>query len=103
MSCICAMCDNEKCMDRIDTGATYKYSICQEYIKYKIEVTVNSQSIENNTSNITVKVWFFRTNQGYTTFGSGTCYCSINGTSYSQAVTSSQKITSSPIALFTKL
>ena len=78
------------------------FDTSNKYIKYKIEVTVNSQSIENNTSNITVKVWFFRTNQGYTTFGSGTCYCSINGTSYSQAVTSSQKITSSPIALFTK-
>lgn len=78
------------------------FDTSNKYIKYKIEVTVNSQSIENNTSNITVKVWFFRTNQGYTTFGSGTCYCSINGTSYSQAVTSSEKITSSPIALFTK-
>ena len=67
-----------------------------------MEVNVNSQSIENNTSNITVRVLFFRTNQGYTTFGTGTCYCGINGTSYSQAVASSQKITSSPIALFTK-
>ena len=78
------------------------FDTSNKYIKYKIEVTVNSQSIENNTSNITVKVWFFRTNQGYTTFGSGTCYCTINGTSYSQAITSSQKITSSPIALFTR-
>lgn len=65
------------------------FDTSNKYIKYKIEVTVNSQSIENNTSNITVKVWFFRTNQGYTTFGSGTCYCTINGTSYSQAITSS--------------
>lgn len=47
-------------------------------------------------------MWFFRTNQGYSTFGSGTCYCTINGTNYSQTVTSSQKITSSAIALFTK-
>lgn len=78
------------------------FDTSNKYIKYRIQVTVNSQSIENNTSNITVKVLFFRTNQGYTTFGSGTCYCGINGTSYSQAVTSSQKITSSPIALFTK-
>ena len=37
MSCICAMCNNEKCMERIDTGAAYKYSICQEYITYKID------------------------------------------------------------------
>mgnify|MGYP001129077133 CR=1 FL=1 len=78
------------------------FNTSNKYIKYRIEVNVNSQSIENNTSNITVKVWFFRTNQGYSTFGTGTCYCGINGTSYSQAITSSQKITSSPIALFTK-
>ena len=78
------------------------FDTSNKYIKYKIEVNVNSQSIENNTSNITVKVWFFRTNQGYSTFGSGTCYCTINGTNYSQTVTSSQKITSSAIALFTK-
>ncbi len=78
------------------------FDTSNKYIKYRIEVNVNSQSIENNTSNITVRVWFFRTNQGYSTFGTGTCYCGINGTSYSQAVTSGQKITSSPIALFTK-
>lgn len=78
------------------------FGTSNKYIKYRIEVNVNSQSIENNNSNITVKVWFFRTNQGYTTYGTGTCYCTINSTSYSQAVTSSQKITSSPIALFTK-
>ncbi len=78
------------------------FNTSNKHIKYRIEVNVNSQSIENNTSNITVRVWFFRTNQGYTTFGTGTCCCGINGTSYSQAVTSGQKITSSPIALFTK-
>ena len=78
------------------------FDTSNKYIKYRIEVTVNSQSVENNASNITVKVWFFRTNQGYTTFGTGTCYCTIDGTSYSQAITSSEKIRSSPIALFTK-
>ena len=78
------------------------FDTSNKYIKYRIEVTVNNQSIKNNTSNVTVKVWFFRTNQGYATFGTGTCYCGINGTSYSQSVTSNQKITSSPIALFTK-
>ncbi len=78
------------------------FDTSNKYVKYKIEVNVNSQSIENNTSNITVRVWFFRTNQGYTTYGTGTCYCGINGISYSQSVTSSQKITSSGVALFTK-
>lgn len=76
------------------------FDTSNKYVKYRIEVTVNSQNIQNNTSNITVKVYFFRTNQGYTTYGTGTCNCNINGTSYSQPVSPSQKITSSGIYLF---
>ena len=71
-------------------------------IKYTIEVIQNSQSVTGNTSNVTVKVRFYRTNTGYTTYGSGTVYCKINGTQYSAAVTSSQKITNSGIVLFSK-
>lgn len=71
-------------------------------IKYTISVTQNSQNITNNTSNVTVKVRFYRTNTGYTTYGTGTVYCKINGTKYSASVTSSQKITDSGIVLFTK-
>ena len=78
------------------------FSTSNEYIKYRIEVTQNSQSIANNTSNVTVKVWIYRTNTGYTTYGSGTCYCKINGTTYSASITSSQKITNSGIYLFNK-
>lgn len=78
------------------------FSTSNEYIKYRIEVTQNSQSITNNTSNVTVKVWIYRTNTGYTTYGSGTCYCKINGTTYSASITSSQKITNSGIYLFSK-
>ena len=78
------------------------FSTSNEYIKYRIEVTQNSQSIANNTSNVTVKVWIYRTNTGYTTYGSGTCYCKINGTTYSASITSSQKITNSGIYLFSK-
>lgn len=73
-----------------------------QYIKYTISITQNSQSIIGNTSNVTVKVRFYRTNTGYTTYGTGTVYCTINGTTYSESVTSSQKITSSGIVLFTK-
>ena len=73
-----------------------------KHVKYRIEVTVNSQNIANNTSNITVKVFFFRDNQGYKTYGSGSCHCDINGTNYSQTVSPSQKITSSGIYLFEK-
>ena len=71
-------------------------------IKYKITITQNSRNIANNTSSVTVSVRFYRTNTGYTTYGSGTVYCKINGTTYSESVTSSDKITSSGIVLFTK-
>lgn len=63
-----------------------------QYIKYQIVVTENSTSIPNNTSSVTVKVQAWRTNTGYTTYGTGTCYCNINGSSYSQSISSSQKI-----------
>ena len=64
-----------------------------QYIKYRIIVTENSYSIANNTSNVTVKVQVWRTNQGYETYGTGTCYVNIDGTNYSQSITSSQKFT----------
>lgn len=73
-----------------------------QYVKYTISVTQNSQSITNNTSNVTVSVRFYRTNTGYTTYGTGTIYCKINGTTYSASVTPSHKITNSGIVLFTK-
>ncbi len=73
-----------------------------QYIKYKITITQNSRNIANNTSSVTVSVRFYRTNTGYTTYGSGTVYCKINGTTYSESVTSSDKITSSGIVLFSK-
>ena len=72
------------------------------YVKYTITVTQNSQSVTNNTSNVTVSVRFYRTNTGYTTWGTGTVYCKINGTQYSAAVTPSDKITNSGIVLFSK-
>lgn len=77
-------------------------STSNQYIKYKITITQNSRNIANNTSSVTVSVRFYRTNTGYTTYGSGTVYCKINGTTYSESVTSSDKITSSGIVLFTK-
>lgn len=77
-------------------------STSNQYIKYTIEIIQNSQNIENNTSNVTVKVRFYRTNTGYTSYGTGTVYCKINGTTYSAGVTPSQGITNSGIVLFTK-
>ena len=79
------------------------FSTDNQYIKYRIVVTENSYSIENNTSNVTVKVDAWRTNTGYTTSGNGTCYCTINGTKYSATITNNQKITyNSHTVLFSK-
>lgn len=69
------------------------FSTSNQYIKYRIIATENSYSIPNNTSSVTVQVQVWRTNTGYTTYGSGTCYCTINGTQYSQSITSNQKFT----------
>lgn len=73
-----------------------------QYVKYTITITENSTSVENNTSNVTVKVKFFRTNSGYETYGAGKVYCTIDGTKYTSSVGLSQKITNSGIVLFTK-
>ena len=78
------------------------FTTSNKYINYRIEVTQNWQSVEGNYSNVTVKVFVYRTNTGYTTYGKGTLYCGIDGTSYSQSITSSQKITNSGIYLFEK-
>ena len=69
------------------------FSTDNKYIKYRIIVTENSTSVANNTSNVTVKVQVWRTNTGYETYGTGTCYVTIDGTNYSQAITTSQKFT----------
>lgn len=68
------------------------FSTSNQYIKYRIIVTENSTSVPDNTSSVNVKVQAWRTNTGYTTYGSGTCYCNINGTDYSQSISSSQEI-----------
>jgi len=69
------------------------FSTTNQYIKYRIIVTENSTSVANNTSNVTVKVQCWRTNTGYETYGTGTCYVTIDGTQYTQAITTSQKFT----------
>ncbi|MBQ8279478.1 MAG: hypothetical protein IJZ23_06830 [Roseburia sp.] len=77
-------------------------STTNDKIKYKVTITQNSQSVANNTSNVTVSVRVYRTNTGYTTYGTGTVYCTINGTQYTESITSSDKITNSGIVVFSK-
>lgn len=72
------------------------------YIKYRITVDENSQSVSGNYTNVTVKVHFYRTNTGFETYGTGTIYCTIDGIKYSTRISTSQKITDTPIVLFEK-
>lgn len=78
------------------------FSTSNEYIKYNITVTESNVNVENNTSDISISVKFWRTNTGYTTYGNGTVYVQVDGTEYTATITPSQKITSSGIVLFTK-
>ena len=83
-------------------GTSSTFSTSNSHVKYNIKIYQNWQSIEGNYSNVTVVVDFWRDNSGYTTYGSGTCYCKINGTTYSAGVSPSQKITSSGITLYSQ-
>ena len=69
------------------------FTTSNQYIVYDIVATETATSVANNTSTVNVKVYCWRTNTGYTTSGTGTCYCTINGTSYSQSISNSQKFT----------
>lgn len=84
------------------SGTSTAFSTSNPYIKFEISVEENSYSVTNNTSNVTVTVRFWRTNTGYQTYGTGTVYCFIYNDTYSQSVTSNQKITSDGIVLFEK-
>ena len=66
-----------------------------EHVVYNIRIVEGA--VTNRTRSVTFKVVYWRTNYGYMTKGTGTCYCKVvcNGTTlgtYSQAVTSSQGI-----------
>lgn len=76
------------------------FSTSNQFIIYNITAAEGAYSTENNTSPLTVSVRFWRTNAGFVTYGTGTVYCRIGGTLYSQAVTPSDKITSDGIVLF---
>lgn len=78
------------------------FDTSNQFIKYTITVEENSYSVENNSSNVTVSIFFYRTNTGYITYGNGTVYCFIYNNTYSQIVTSSDKITNNGIYLFTR-
>lgn len=77
-------------------------STSNKYIKYQITVNEGAPNIDENCSYVEVGVTFYRTNTGYTTYGTGTVYCRINGALYSESVSTAQKITNNGILLFAK-
>jgi hypothetical protein len=78
------------------------FGTSNQYIVYYLEMIENSTNTAANTSNVTIRVWVKRTNTGYTTYGTGTVYCTIAGSQYSAGIGTSQKITSTPIVIFEK-
>lgn len=61
------------------------FNTSNQYVKYWLEVIQNWQDINNNISNVTVKVWAVRTNTGYTTWGTGSVTLKVNGTYYNSS------------------
>lgn len=57
-----------------------------EYVKFKIQVKLTSQSTSGNTSNVDVSLLFSRTNSGYSSYSSdGKVVVTINGTDYTSS------------------
>ena len=71
------------------TSSTFNTS--NQYIKYRIQATTNSEDIVNSTTNVTFKIQVWRTNEGYTTYGNGTAYLQVGGSTYTASISSSQK------------
>ena len=72
-----------------------------KYINYSVNSQELSYDINSNTTVVRVWIDVWRTNTGYTTYGTGTVYARINGGVYSAGISTGQKITSTPIRLGT--
>ena len=78
------------------------FTTSNQYIVYAITATESNIQTSTNKSDVSVSVRFWRTNEGWKTWGTGKVYCRINGTLYSQDVTPNDEITSSGIVLFSR-
>lgn len=77
------------------------FGTSNKYINYSVNSQELSYDINSNTSVVQVWIDVWRTNTGYTTYGTGTVYARINGGVYSAGISTGQKITSTPIRLGT--
>lgn len=78
------------------------YGTSNQYIVLSLNSSESNVEIANNRSLLTVTLDIRRTNTGYSTYGSGTAYIRVNGSTYSRSLTSSDKITSTSMRLITQ-
>ena len=78
------------------------FTTSNQYIVYAITATESNIQTSTNKSDVSVSVRFWRTNEGWKTWGTGKVYCRINGTLYSQDVTPDDEITEHGIVLFSR-
>lgn len=82
------------------TWTSGAFSTTNNYVKFKVRIKEISYDTVANTSEVTVSVYAYRTNSGYTTYGSGTIDVEIEGTNYHQSI--SPTITDANTTLFTQ-
>ena len=75
------------------------YGTSNQYIVYQIRVAEGEYNPSSRTRDVTISVVFWRTNN-YTTTRSGTCYCTIDGTPYSQNFSNASISLASDTVLF---
>ena len=75
------------------------FGTSNKYIVYSLNSQELQIDIDNNRSLVRVWVDAWRTNTGYTTYGSGTVYCGINGTVYTAGDRKSTRLNSSHFLL----
>ena len=79
------------------------YGTSNPYIAYQIGIEETDYSVSDNTSTFRTQIFIYRTNTGYTTYGSGTVYyrlkTSVGDVSdwYTYNLTTDDKITSDGI------
>lgn len=75
--------------------ATYNsttFSTSNQYIKFRIRCTEVDSDIVNSYTKVKVQIQAWRTNTGYTTYGNGTAYLYVGDRTFTQSITTSDKI-----------
>lgn len=68
------------------------FSTSNQYIKFRIRCTEVGSDIVNSTTKVKVQIQAWRTNTGYTTYGNGTANLYVGDRTFTQSITTSDKI-----------